>query len=205
MEASFLPPKHLTGFGSDKLIGYYAIDKKLSIKILSSLGKEEASFGVFPSEYKNFIYRFEAGGLVVDKYKNIYQMNVSSPEIYKYNKEGKLIKIFDNYSKRFRYLQKDLSDDPISIINETKNLKDISLAERLFLLNEKTLLIKLRHKNNFGILLLNLEGKLLHEHEFELKDNLVCAKNNYLIFIKNQQVAKDSIYVNPILIIYKLK
>lgn len=206
MSKSFLPPYILSGLDKNHLIGYYALEGNQSLKVLDTEGNEKSSFGIFPEEYKNFIFRVEGGGLVVDKYKNIYQMNITSPTIYKYNKTGKLLNTFKNYPDRFVKLKKDLSPDAMTMIKETgEAFKYVSLALGLFMLNDSTLLMKVKDgRGKYKLLLLNLEFELLHDEAFVIKEDLILAKNGYLYFVKDE-VMNHGDYINPKIVIYKMK
>ncbi len=205
MDNSFLSPRVLSSFSNNRILGYFALNNELSLKVMDEFGKEEHKFGVFPVERRNFIVRFDAGGLVVDKNYNIYQMNVSDPVIYKYNERGKLLKMFNNYSKNFIKLDNDISNNPADLINKIKRIQNVSWAEKLFLFTDNILLVKLRHpQQKYGILLIDLEGKLVCEKEYVIKDNLFYAKNGKLYFVSDQ-FSNNNQYLNPKITIYKLK
>lgn len=205
MDDNFLPPRFLQSFSNNRILGYYALANDLSLKVMNEFGKAEYKFGVFPEEHKNFLTRFDAGGLVVDKFNNIYQMNVSTPQIYKYNEQGKLIKVFNNYSNNFITLDRDINNSSAELINEIKRIQNVSWAEKLFLLTENILLVKLRHpQNKYGLLLIDLDGELACEKEYEIEENLLYAKNGRLYFISDQ-IVNDNQYLNPKITIYKIK
>ena len=83
MDKTFLATYSFAFANDSSIIGYYTGEDGNYLKKMNYNGKEISRFGIFPEEYKNFIHRFEAGGVVCDKDNNIYQVNLNSPKIIK--------------------------------------------------------------------------------------------------------------------------
>lgn len=206
MALSFLQPLHISFLNDGSLIGYYNLDDGNHLKAMSYKGEEKFRFGEFPAEYKNLIFRFEGGGLAADKNDYIYQLNVSSPVIRKYNKRGSLITDFVEYPDYFKKVEKDFPADPASVLaNVGKILKDKTLSLQLFLFDENKLLSVLSNNKKYGIQIYNTNGKYLLKEDIFI-DKMILNCKNGLVYLSYQPEPDNSGNLpNPIIKIYKIK
>lgn len=207
MDITFIAPLHLSFLSDNSIVGYYNLDDGLHLKIMNYKGEEKLRFGEFPREYERLLYRFEGGGLVTDKDDNIYQLNLSSPEIFKYNKQGQLIKKFGKIPFYFRKIERDLSNsDPGTEMSEIpKLLKDKTIAISMFEYDTDKIMVQLYNGNYFGIQIYNLKGKYLLKDEIILDRQISAAKYGLIYFVHQPEPDDNGNLPNPVIEVYKLK
>lgn len=207
MDITFIAPLHIYSLSDNSIVGYYNLDDGLHLKMMNDKGKEKFRFGEFPSEYERLIYRFEGGGLVTDKDDNIYQLNFSSPEIFKYDKRGKLTQKFGKIPSYFRKIERDLSSsDPKSAFSEIpKLLKDKTIALSLFEYDTDKIMVQLYNGNFYGIQIYNLKGDYLLKDEIILDRQILSAKYGLIYFVYQPEPDANGNLPNPVLEVYKLK
>lgn len=208
LDLSFIAPLHTAFLRSGEMVGYYNIIPNVNyLLILDKYGKEKIKFGKFPKEYQKLIYRLEGGGLITDDNDNIYQINVSRPDIFKYDKTGKFIKSFKNVPSHYRKIEKDLSSyDPLQSLKELpKLLIDKTIPIDLFLLAPDKIMVQLVHNKNYIIQIFNVDGDYLLKAEIIVDRKVICAKDGLIYFISQPKPDKKGKLPNPIIEIYKLK
>lgn len=205
MDISFLPPVHLDFLSNGQLVGYYNLDDGNQLKMMNSIGEKLFSFGNFPDEYKNLIYRLEGGGIVVDKHNNIYQVNVINPEIFKFNSEGQLINSFAKFPTYFRHVEKDLKqNNPVQIMHELPILLNHkTLVHGMFLYDEDILLLVFDNQKFFGLQFVNTSGEYLLNEELFIDRPVLSAKNGK-IYLLNQPDLKNNFLPNPEIEVYEI-
>lgn len=205
MNLYFLPPLHLAFKEDGIMIGYYILDDGNHLKIMSKSGKEMKKIGTFPNGFKNLISRFEGGGLITDENDNIYQLNVNSPKVFKYSKDGVLIYDFMNRPSYLRLVDEDISEDPSKHFKQINNLANKTLSLGLFLLDKHKILVLLSKNKNIGMEVYNTDGKYLLKREIII-DKMILAAKDGLIYVSVQPpLDSEGKLPNPFIEIYKLK
>ncbi|MGQ9798059.1 MAG: hypothetical protein ACUVRG_02025 [Ignavibacterium sp.] len=206
MDIKFLAPLHISFLSDSSIVGYYNDLERPHLKMMDNLGREKFKFGRFPDEFKRIIYRLEGGGLITDKDDNIYQLNVISPEIFKYNKHGKLLKSFYKNPSYYQNIERDfLNDNPANVLSEVpKLLKDKTLALSLFLFNDDKLLIQFMQGNYYIIQICSLDGKYMKD-EISIDKQILLAKHGLIYLTYQPEPDKKGNLPNPIIEVYKLK
>ncbi len=204
MDVSFLPPIHFDFLSDGNLIGYYNLDDGNQLKKMTPFGKSVYSFGNFPGEFKNLIYRFEGGGLVVDDSEYIYQVNLVSPEIFKFDQNGKQLDVFVKYPKYFRKVERDLNDNnPAQVMKDIpKVLNNKTTIQNIFYYDRDKLLILLYHNRLYGIQILGTDGKYFYNDI--IVDKPVLAAKNAKIYFMHQPEIKNGILPNPEVHVYEI-
>lgn len=179
---------------------------KNSLILMDSKGKEIKNFGVFPGEFKNLIGRRYGGGLVTDKDDNIYQLNVSSYEITKYDKNGTVIKTLKCKPNRYIRPEKDYSNtkDMQQMMKEARNSNDFTSAERLYLLDKDILAAEYWNKGAIELNLCDLEGNRLNMQPITYeKQKSLFAKNGFLYFTYQAKSDSKGNFPNPTIKVYR--
>lgn len=207
MDISFIAPAHLAFLENGSMVGYYNYGDGNHLKYMDNTGKEKFRFGKFPKDFERLIYRFEGGGLITDNNDNIYQVNVSSPLVTKYDKKGNFIKEFMNKPSYLRIIEKDLSNnDPVNALKEVpKLLENKTTTTALFLYENNKILVLLSHSKYFGIELYNTDGKYLLNKELILDKKILAAKNGYIYLLLQPPPDKQGNLPNPVVEVYKLQ
>ena len=206
MSLSFLQSLHASFLSDGSLVGYYNLDDGNHLKMMTTKGEEKFRFGKFPQEFKNLIFRFEGGGLAVDKNDNIYQLNASGPEIYKYNKSGEFLTSFVNLPSYYQKVEKDFPSDPAQLLMEMgKILKGKTLGLQLFLLDDDKILSVLSKDKLYGIQIHNLDGENLLTDEIFVDKLLLNAKNGRAYLSIQPEPDDNGELPNPVIEIYELK
>ena len=195
---------------NNQIIGYNTCNKYNinSLILMEPNGKEIKNFGVFPKEFKNLIKRRYGGGVVTDKDDNIYQLNVSSFEITKYDKTGNFIKKLKCKPHWYIGPQADYSNttDIQQIVKDTKRVGHFSSPERLYLLDKDILAVEYWYKEKLEMILCDLEGNILNKRPINYeKQKSLFAKNGYLYFSYQAKADQKGNMPNPTIKIYKYK
>jgi hypothetical protein len=207
MDVTFLAPLHISFFRDGSLLGYYNLDDGNYLKLMNNLGQEKKRFGEFPNEYKRIIYRIEGGGLVADDNDNIYQVNVVSPEIFKYNKYGSFTKSFSKYPSYFKRIEKDFSNNnPADNFKEMKNImKDKTISSSLFLLKPNLLVVQFYTNKFYGIQICDTRGNYMNEEEIILDKPVINAKFGKIYFVHQPEPDQNGDLPNPEIEVCELK
>lgn len=207
MNITFTAPPHISFFSDGSLVGYYNLGRENHLKMMDKTGKEKFRFGKFPKEYEKLIYRFEGGGVVTDQDDNVYQLNVSSPEIFKYSSNGNFIKSFMHVPSYYRKIERDLSGyDPAKALTEVpKLLKDKTIALSLFLFDTNKLMVQLYNGKFYGIQICDLEGNYMLKDEIILDRPILNAKFGLIYLIHQPEPDKAGNLPNPVIEVYKLQ
>lgn len=207
MDITFIQPLHISFLNDNSIVGYYTFEDGHHLKMMNDKGKEKFRFGEFPKEYRRLLYRFEGGGLVTDKDDNIYQLNLPSPEIFKYNKRGQIIQKFVKIPTYFRKIERDLSNsDPKAVFSEIpKLLKDKTIALSLFEYDTDKIMVQLYNGNFFGIQIYDLKGKYLLKDEIILDRHISAAKYGLIYLVHQPEPEDNGNLPNPVIEVYKLK
>lgn len=203
MSSKFIAPIHYEPFKEDKIIGYYSGGKGKIIRVLDKKGDFIKGFGVFPKMYKKFIYSVDGGGIIVDENQNIYQVNVYSPEIIKYNSEGENITTFFRKPKNYNRISKDYFID--GFYRGIKQIKDKTLSLSLNLLNNSILLLELETNKKYEIELCTLDGNYLTSETLDVSGNVLLAKYNKLYILNKNEHITDDKYKNPMIDVYSFR
>lgn len=195
---------------NDQIIGYNQSNKynKNSLILMDAKGKEIKIFGVFPEAFKNLINRRRAGGLVTDKDDNIYQLNVCSYEITKYDKDGKYLKTLKCKPNRYLAPERDYSDtkDMQQMMRESRSMNDFTNPERLYLLDENIIATEYWNKGVLELTLCDLEGNRLNINPITYeKQKSLFAKNGFLYFTFQADADVKGNMPNPTIKIYRYK
>lgn len=206
MDITFLGAPHISFLNDGSLVGYYNMEDGNYLKLMDNLGKEKKRFGKFPDEFKRIIYRIEGGGLVTDDNDNIYQINVVSPEIFKYDKNGNFIKSFSKYPSYFNGFEKDFySTNPTENIKEMLKMKDKTLTSSLFLIKSNLLLLQFDAGKFYGLQICDTEGNYLNREEIILDKPVINAKFSKIYFVNQPEPNKNGDLPNPEIEVYELK
>ncbi len=201
----FIAPFDFCFNPSGNIVGYYTTPIGSSIKIMDQFGSSKKEFKADLNEFKNLIYRIEGGGIITDDNGFIYQMNVISPTIYKYNPEGKFIKAIDVTPSFFRKADIDISPDPVQVMqNIGKMFKSYSFVASLHLLDTNKILIQYFHGRDRFFSVVDLEGEFIIE-EIQTEKLFIAAKNGKLYMVIQPEPDKNGILSNPKIEVYNLK
>jgi len=193
------------------IYGYnFEYDQFYLSKVDSGL-KQQHKFGSIPEKFKNYISHWEdgGGGIVVDQYGSIYQINVSGPEIFKYSSQGKLLATFNHRPSYYVQIDSDLPDfnNPMEFFKKSREiLQNVTQTFSICLLTPEILLVQYYVAANklFAFDLCTLNGEYLLNHDFFYKDKILAAKNGRIYMTYQPDARADGYIPNPIIHIYDL-
>jgi hypothetical protein len=191
----------------NEVIGYYTGDFGNYLNVMDENGIEKYRFGEFPDKFENLIKRFRYGGIVIDRYDNLYQVNVSSPSVIKYNSSCEKVGEFVNYPSYFRSVIKDLPTDirkSIKVIQKIAGGK--TLTQNIFLIDKNKIAVQLSHiqKFSYGLEIYDLEGNYLLKDEITYNKPILAAKDGFIYFSHQPEADTEGNIDNPSVLIYKL-
>jgi hypothetical protein len=209
MDQTYLASLHVCFKNNGNIIGYYNDyeNGEAYLEEMDSLGKAIRRFGQFPKEFKNIISRLEGGGLVCDDNDNIYQLDVTSPNIVKYGPDGKYITTLFRAPSYFRRIVediKDYSENPMKFMKQVKNLfENNTISFSLQLLDTKKIMILLLNNKKYGIEIFDLDGKFLLNDELITDKYIIAAKNGNIYVVIQPSMDKNGNLPNPKIEVYK--
>lgn len=207
MDNTFLATYSIAFTSKNKIIGYYTTSDGNYLKVMDENGVEDSRFGLFPEEFKNLIKRFEYGGIVIDKFDNLYQLNANNPKIFKYDKTKNKIKEFVHYPSYYRAVKEDLPSDVKKIFTSLPRITgEKTLSQKIFLLDDDKIAIQLYHKKTFsyGLEIFDLEGRYLLDKEITFNTPIKNAKNGLIYFEYQKDADRNGNLENPSILIYQL-
>lgn len=210
VSSTFVGAFNFTFRNDNSIICYNQSNKnnRNSLIMMDEKGKELKEFGIFPDEYKNIISRRMAGGLIVDDKDNLYQLNVSSYEITKYDKNLNYVKTLKCRPDKYVPPPRDYtaSNNMEEIMRDSKHFREFTSPERLYLLDKNVIAVEYWTKGILELTLCDLEGNRLNKNPINYeKIKSLNAKNGYLYFVQQPKPEKGGDYPNPIIKIYKYK
>jgi len=211
MDVSFVAPFKILGLSGGKLLGYFTNnDKKQHLSIMDSSGKEIKRFGIFPEKFANLIDKFEGGGIVEDSKGNIYQLNVSSPVITKYDREGNFIKEIGIFPHYYKKIEEDpfFNISPSQLFKAMKKIKGKSLATDLFLYHDSTLVVLIQNWKKvitYNLEIYSTDGKHLNSEDISTDFNILAIKNKVIYSSFQPKMNTDGSIPNPFIRTFTLK
>lgn len=208
LDKQFIAPSLISFLDKNRIVGFYN-EFTPYISIMNNQGVNIIKQTLFDIEYKNFVYRFNGGGLDTDNDGYIYFLLAYDNVVYKYDKNLKLIARFNIGSKLFRKIEKDFSSDPQDILrNIGKIMHGKSNAHSLFVTN-KYLIVQFFHNNNdkglFELVVCDKNGNRLNKEDIIINSPLLQVHNNNLYFTKNQNIDSSGNIPNPTIDVYSIK
>jgi len=206
MDIKFVAPLLVSGMRNGDIIGFYN-SKEPFLCIMDKYGEEKKKFGQFSNEFKNFLYRYEGGGLVLDEYDNIYQIDSYDWQIKKFDSNGKFTRIIGKKPPFFRKIEKDISNDPVKLMKEFGELiENKTTTQSMYLLAKNKILIQYfstnAKRNRVFIQIVDYNGNELQSSEIAGTKRILFAQDNKLYFY-NQPDLKNGILPNPKIEIYE--
>lgn len=207
MNASFFSTQSLCFLSNGNIVGYYLMGKNRNyLKLMNEQGKEIKKFVDFPKEFQYLENIWREGGVVSDKYDNIYLARPSTPEIIKYNKNGSVIGKFRYASPDFRRVTEDLRPNEDRGKGFERVIEGKSHITQIFLLDDNKLLIVAYYKyTKIGMQIYDLEGNKLTSEELIANIKPMYASNGRLYFVFQPPITKNNDIPNPIIKVFKLK
>jgi hypothetical protein len=207
MANSFLGTFSFDFTSTGDIVGYYCNSDGNYLKEMDYYGKELSRFGEFPDRFKNLIYRFENGGIIIDKSDNCYQVNLNEPKIMVYNKDHKKINEMYFRPNGFIKIEEDISENPANLMAEIpKKLDGKSIVENIFLLSENILSVQYQKKPKLhGIILFYIDGKIFTTEEILIDQPIIAMSNGLVYFSYQPAQDKNGNLPNPKLLVYKIK
>lgn len=210
VDQSFVAPLHVCFKNNGNMIGYYNYNENggAYLEEMDPLGKPIKKFGEFPQDLSNIVSRLEGGGIVCDNNNNIYQLDVTSPTVKKYDSKGKYVGKISRKPSYFRGINEDIkeySGNPMELMKSVKNLfKKNTISYSLNMLDKDKILVQLLNNKKYGIEIFDLNGNFLFEDELIYDKPIAATSNGYLYIVSQPTVSKNGILPNPIIEIYKL-
>jgi len=208
VDATFLGTYWYAFKSNGEIIGYNSMNRynKNTLMLMTKEGKEIKNFGIFPDDYKNMISRTYGGGLVTDKDDNIYQSNVCSYDIMKYDKNGSYIKTLKCRPYKYIAPERDYSNtnNMQQMIKESKSLNGHTNVERLYLLDKDILATEYWYQGMLELTLCDLEGNKLNTKPITYeKQKSLFAKSGYLYFTYQAKADSKGNIPNPTIKVYR--
>jgi hypothetical protein len=208
LDKQFIAPSLISFLDKNRIVGFYN-ELTPYISIMNNQGVNIRKLALEDIEYKNFVYRFNGGGLDVDNDGYIYFLLTYDNIVYKYDENLKLIARFNVKSRLFRKIEKDFSSDPTEIIkNIGKIMQGKSNSHSLFVTN-KYLIVQFFHNNSdkglFELVVCDKKGNRLNKDDIIINSPLLQVNNNKLYFTKNQNIDPSGNIPNPTIDIYSIK
>ena len=209
MDLEFLATYSIDFKTDGTIIGYYAMGDGLYLKAMTPKGKEITRFGEFPSQFRNLIYRFEYGGIVIDRNDNIYQVNLNSTKITEYNKNYKKINEFEYVPSDFHKVTEDISNNPQKVFSEIpQKTKGKSFSISIHLVSKNIIAVQYVPKtfeNKYGIMFYYTNGEKVIEKKIAFNKIILDSnENGYLYTAKQPEANKSGNLPNPVIQIYKI-
>lgn len=207
MNATFLSSQSFCYLTNKNIIGYYLLgNNKNLLKLMDENGKEIKKYADFPNEFVRLDNIWRAGGVVSDKYDNVYLERPSTPQIIKYDKYGNIVNKFNYRSPDFRRITDDLRPNEDYGKGFERVTDGKSHLEKIFLLDEDKLLIVAYYKyTKIGMGIYDLNGNKLSSEEIICNMLPIMARSGYLYFIYQPPFDKTSEIPNPVIKVFKLK
>jgi len=204
LSLNFTSTPHICFLNNGDMVGYYKFKNFPHLKMMDSAGVEKFSFGKFPDNYKNLFNRITGGGLISDKDEFIYQLNSTSPVIFKYNSKGKLIRKFNSTPSYYRAISKDISNNATpSVLDEIKKVTtESTLSYSLNLLDDVYLLVQYFLNGSYGLVILDLDGHSMLKENIIIDKPIVLAKKGYIYIVQQLDPINGNL-PNPYIEIYK--
>ena len=158
----------------------------------------------------NIVYRhIDKNGLGLDDNNNIYQLNVSSHKIHKFDKSGKYICTFDTQPSFYKPLSTDIPGGMWRTQSDIKKAliitKNYTFPLNLFVHDGNIIITLFATKKGFGYSMISDKGKVLKLRNDIFKYKLVDVYQKKLIFINQPEQILNGHIPNPELFIYFLQ
>lgn len=208
LDNSFLAAISFTFNSSNQIIGYYNTLPSPTLRLMTPEGKKIKDFGFFPKEFLNVIHRFECGGIITDKKDNVYQVNINSPDIFKYDKEYKLVATYKHKPSYYKNIETDISSSPGEVMRDVNRiLKDKTLTQDIILLDKDKILVQFAQMSSerfYGIEIFDLNGNRLNKEEIKFRLPVLAAENGSVFFRQQKPPTAEGELPNPSILEYKL-
>ena len=208
VDRSFLAPNHITFDENGNIYGYYAAEDGNYLKKMNSFGRELGRFGKFPDQFKRIIGRYDGGGgLVFDKKKYLYQVDLTSPKLLKYDLEGRLIQAIERSPSFYKPITDDLPDVGPNTREITGSFSRItqgkSLTISLFLLDDDKLLVQYLHDRVYAIEIIEPTKNTQVRNAIKSPDHIVLAKSRLAYIVKQPSQDTSGNLPNPVIEVFR--
>jgi hypothetical protein len=207
LDAKFTPPTHVGSVSSGELYGFYITQDSSYIKKMDRTGKSIKIFAVQTDKVQTLQYRVPGGGLVCDASGYVYLSKLTSPEILKYDSEGRLTMKMENNPSYYRRVESDISRAAggQSLMKEIPRvLEGKTTTLTLHLLDENLLLLQFALPNKmYGIEVFDTDGRDVLHKQVVTSEAMYSARKGLVYVARQPEPDNNGNLPNPVIVSFK--